>query len=258
MSCIALAWAYGCSNEETSTDGERPSAQERQDDEGLAGSPSPASSGGAKSMGGKSGAGGGVDYSLPGGSYNEGGRGGQGGGGAGGEEGVNQATLADALFPLTQDNSWTYVVIKDVDGECDQVYLTERIYDVDDIGGREAPVISQLCGLSSKGFDSRLTAANGQVYQWLSPRWNRILPMPLQEGYTWTIVNGPTFRWKYEGEVKVPAGTFQECWTRDHVPAVGQRQGPSNTYCPGIGRVRQASATLVLELERYAVRVSGP
>jgi hypothetical protein len=151
-------------------------------------------------------------------------------------------------------NKWTFVLTQDLESECDGAYLTEEVYALDASLGRDAVVVSQLCAPSNVKTDNRLAAIDGQIFQWFSPMWRPTHPSPLVDGYKWVITNGPVFRWKFAGEVTVPAGTFQNCWTRVHVPLSNQKRGPDNTYCPGIGRVRMTSATMTLELASYSVK----
>lgn len=76
------------------------------------------------------------------------------------------------------------------------------------------------------------------------------LDEPVADGHSWEASPGRTFTWNREpAPVTVPAGTFEDCWTRVEVGLPY-----TSTYCRGVGKVREALGDVdgyVAELESY-------
>lgn len=188
--------------------------------------------GGAPSVGGASPAGGAV---------------GSGGAATGGQS----VTIPADLFPLAVGNIWTYSILEQpMPDFCDPEHLTEEVYALDTVGGREGFVTSAVC-FAPSDQDSRLAAVDGEIQQWIGDMWHVTLAAPLKDGHRWILDVGEPpseFSWQSTGTVTVPAGTFENCWSRVPVPV---EAGVVVTYCLGVGPVRRASAAVTVEMTSY-------
>jgi len=223
---------------------------------GLAcgGAPAPDGSGGSAGTGGDAAGGSGPSGGAPaaGGTSSSGGSvatgGDDGAGGTGGTAGV----VPSDLFPLALGNSWTWVVINEATADtCDENYLVEELYEADTVGGRDALIISSACAPPDLEQDARMAVVDQEVTQWIDEQWQVTLSAPVGGDHTWTIVSSGApgdYRWVATGEVTVPAGTFQNCWTRQLLP---EEPTSIRTYCPGVGPVREEYPALTLELASY-------
>lgn len=211
-----------------------------------------ASSGGSSASGGSPAVGGSdTGGQSTGGAPASGGAQGTGGVGSGGAG----AVLPSDLFPLALGNRWTYVVLNDPTGYCDQTYLDEEAYATDELDGVSCFVLSSPCYAPDPAYDSRLAVVDDEVVQRLDETWRAVLKAPVAEGTGWIVPYGTEsfgYGWYFEGEVTVPAGTFQNCWSRRLSPP--EASPDIDTYCPGVGPVRRTSTDLTIELASYLVQ----
>ena len=210
-----------------------------------------ASSGGVSSTGGSSAVGGAETGGASSGGASSGGAPGTGGAGSGGQGTV----LPSDLFPLALGNRWTYVLLADPTGYCDPTYLSEEVYDTDELDGVSGFILTSPCYAPDPALDARLAFVDGEVVQRLEDAWQVVLAAPVEPNAAWDLpYGGGTFNysWSFEGEVTVPAGTFQNCWSRRLSPA--EASPDIDVYCPGVGPVRRTSNDLTIELASYLVQ----
>ncbi len=84
-------------------------------------------------------------------------------------------------------------------------------------------------------YDSRLAVVDDEVVQRLDETWRAVLKAPVAEGTGWIVpcrTESFGYGWYFEGEVTVPAGTFQNCWSRRLSPP--EASPDIDTYCPGV------------------------
>jgi len=168
--------------------------------------------------------------------------------------GVGAATSASPpdLFPLAVGNSWT-TNAPSAQAACDATYPSQDVYATEEFNGQSAFLTSDVCFEHNPDTDSRLAVIGGEIAQWLDSSWQVTLPLPVEEGHTWTIqIEGTAteFRWAYAGDVTVQAGTFTGCWRRERTAEAGSFV----TYCPGVGPVRWAGPAVAYEITSYDVQ----
>lgn len=154
--------------------------------------------------------------------------------------------VADDLFPMPEGASWTYEVTGD-GAICPTGSQTATVGTTVDAGGRQATEYITFCG---GRVHPVIAAPSGvEIYIESADSWSVMLDTPIEDGHSWTFAAYDNeYTYEDAGTITVPAGTFDNCWTRlDSL-------GPTSTYCPGIGKVREERpAAYVAELTGYTV-----
>lgn len=163
-----------------------------------------------------------------------------------GTSGTTSTPGVRQLAPLAVGNWWTYQLAGQ---DCGSGQATSSIDYTQQIGGRTAFALRFFC---EPLVPDRWLLHNpgGQlVDRWDDDEdeWARVIDEPLQEGHSWDSLDDTTFTWQYAGTVTVPAGTFDDCWTRLGDPN-------DATFCPGVGRVRDMASGYSAELVDYDVQ----
>lgn len=195
--------------------------------------------------------------SSAGGSGGETENGGSSGGAASGGAPSSDGVSPVALFPLTVGNRWTYAHTELGPGTTCPTGLAAYVRTVErteTVDGRLAHVVSWPC---APDVELLLAPEANELLQWFegsTPIWSVTLAAPVQEGHRWTDPQlGIEFTWRSAGTVTVPAGVFEDCWTRT-AQLTGSSSGGSQstfTYCAGIGPVRQWNDSYELVLTSY-------
>lgn len=146
------------------------------------------------------------------------------------------------LLPLAVGNTWTYSATMLSSG-CDMPNEV-NVISLEPYEGKMAFQLTDSC------FDtgpSWLSVVDGTIQQF-ADAWRTSVGAPVSEGSRWTYNEVVEYEWQSAGAVTVPAGTFQNCWTRVTVdkPASIER-----TYCPGVGRVLDEREGVRSELTTY-------
>lgn len=133
------------------------------------------------------------------------------------------------IDPIELGRTWTYdVSIIGVYPMCKAGSSTGRVLGKKVVAGKQAFQVQSFCpgaGTSSYAVDG------DKVELYLDNAWILALDAPVAEGHTWTD-GVETYAWEKVGELTVPAGTYDDCWT------VRPQSGSSySTFCRGVGPV---------------------
>jgi hypothetical protein len=162
-----------------------------------------------------------------------------GAGGATGQGGAAGQAGSDKLYPLKTGASWTYKVTAVGGGSvCAAGEYTSKVIGPKSVGGKDAFEVTGWCS-ASPGAQVIAPGAGDEVFFYYSGEWLTLLDGNVTEGYSWSYFN-TSYKWKKEGAVTVPAGTYNDCWSA--VQNVSYTA--YTTYCRGIGPVRSYSADL--------------
>jgi|GEM_PF-2304631 len=168
--------------------------------------------------------------------------------GTGGSEAAVDHT-ASSLYPMAVGNVWEYEVEEHEVGSCPEGLRSHEFTEEVEIGGKMGLEGTVLC---NGELTATMTSDGSTIEQYYAPdaRWFTSFQEPLAEGTSWDPFPTLTLSWADAGTVTVPAGTFDSCWERvSSVPSSAQ-----NTYCVGIGLVRQVSVSYTAELSSYTLQ----
>ncbi len=149
------------------------------------------------------------------------------------------STEAKVLYPLAKGYEWTYKVASVGGGAaCDAGTHSAKVVKESTVDGKSVFDITSFC--TAVSTPPQFAAGEGdEVLQYYGGKWLSTVHTPLKEGETWTYYN-TSYTWKKAGRVKVPAGTFSDCWTAEQNVSYTAYQ----TYCRGVGLVRSYSSDL--------------
>jgi hypothetical protein len=170
---------------------------------------------------------------------------------SGGTGSIDDGALpAASLLPLAVGNVWSYQFSSpgaQVQCEADLVAHVSRVVRTEVVDGRDAYLVTWPCA-SEDDPDTfvYVTQTDGEIQQRIGDSRYSTLPNPVIAGHSWEVV-GVQYEWSFAGTMTVPAGTFENCWSRTpHLGFVAEV-----TYCPDVGPVRQGTRDYELALAGY-------
>ncbi len=178
---------------------------------------------------------------------------------AGGDSG-DGGWPAGRVRPLELERSWTFALAS---GELDFCagsgpWTVENVssFSADGVVGVERSGLFPVCGsgplfLAADGEQGTLRHRS----EW-DPPWAAWEPAPV-DGLVWTDDDGAEYEWESTGQVTVPAGTFEGCWTKlTTLQGPGGMASYEEVLCPGVGPVRLARTQFdplyALELQSWS------
>jgi hypothetical protein len=163
--------------------------------------------------------------------------------GASREQG-DAAPADDRILPLAVGRTWTYALTP-LDGgaiDCPGPPSAEVVGPGDVHDGGASLRYRSLC--LDPGVDVDIVGTGDQLYAYLAhadggAAFNNgapylFLDTPVADGHQWNYTGSINYQWHDAGTVKVQAGTFTDCWSRDQLGTDG---GIADVFCRGVGQV---------------------
>ncbi len=140
----------------------------------------------------------------------------------------------DPLLPFA-DATWTYRMTKAGTGEAPPFHFCQDEEYIHGFLSGPNFRMTWFCA-SSNGGSVENVFRRGDEDQLRNDYYGgsetMFLDMPLEIGHEGTSIDGSTLRWSAHGQVTTPAGTFDDCWTRE------DEDSNTYTFCRGVGLTR--------------------
>ncbi len=141
--------------------------------------------------------------------------------------------LKRSIFPIADGWTWTYNLITFGNSTfgvpCQPGTRTQSMSATATIQGKTAVWLPLLC--ASTPTNAAYSVTGDQVWKWTGTEWISYLDAPLTEGRSF-ISGTRAYTWYRPYNVTVPAGTFNDCWTKKD-----NRSDSFETFCRGVGLV---------------------
>lgn len=157
-----------------------------------------------------------------------------GGGASGtGSGGTGGGKVANVLQPIAEGLEWTYEFVSDF-APCPKGEAVMKVTGkVPQPGGPDYFVVQSLSGSAANmclpmgGYRN-----DGEALVLLLDKWYPMLDAKIEKGHKWEHLYGKFEYSEARSEVKVPAGTFKDCWVR-----LQPTEKIKTTFCRGVGLV---------------------
>ena len=144
----------------------------------------------------------------------------------------DEDVILEHLFPLAVGNTWEYSYESSSCGErCDRIEPK-----VEKIISESQATYEYLWRRSAR--TDYLYFEDGELWFMTGQEERLYMALPLEDGATWEYWGGIIYQWSYEGAVRVPAGNFDDCWTRAAISGRSSDElSLEYTYCPKVGKI---------------------